>query len=90
MGNTLFALDHNGFLAKLGKMRMITISLIHWHAIALMPDDRKDGRDMLLWNGDAEVGAWFDDGFEGAGWAATRDVLPIEKVTHWADINSPE
>ncbi|MDO6416242.1 hypothetical protein Q4F19_17785 [Sphingomonas sp. BIUV-7] len=69
---------------------MVTLPLIHWQAIAAMPDDRKDGRDMLLWNGDAEVGAWFDNGLDGPGWAGTRDVLPIENVTHWADISLPE
>lgn len=57
---------------------------VPWHPIDCLPEDRKDGRDVLLWLGGdhAEIcswdGAWFD--------AVGREVAG---ATHWADTTGP-
>ena len=56
---------------------------IAWHLIESVPDDRKDGRDVLLWVSDYPAlcswdGAWFD--------AVGRVVAG---ATHWADVEGP-
>ena len=56
---------------------------IDWHTAAI-PDDRKDGREMLLWaaGGYAVICSWDD------GW---RDPVGREVVgaTAWADVGGP-
>ncbi|WP_303763790.1 helix-turn-helix domain-containing protein [Sphingobium yanoikuyae] len=52
------------------------------NAIATMPEDRKDGRDVLVWAGFPAIASWCD------GW---RDAVGHELagVTHWADLEGP-
>lgn len=71
---------------------MITMPLIDWKPTAAMPEDRKDGRDMLVWNGQADVAVWAQERWrdEGPGWNDTGEGMPINEVTFWADINPPE
>lgn len=47
-----------------------------------IPDDRKDGREVLLWTGSPIVSS-FDDGW--------RDPVgrPVQNATHWADVEGP-
>src|SRR3546814_1284403 len=44
---------------------VITAKYIPWDPIGAMPDDRKDGRLMLLWEGDRPVIGRWDDGRKG-------------------------
>lgn len=55
---------------------------IEWFPIAGIPEDRKDGRDVLLWAGRVILGSWCD------GWcdAVGREV---HGVTQWADAEGP-
>lgn len=76
---------------------MITVPLINWQPIANIPEDRKDGRDMLLWTDKAYLGGWMSDDFwtriwrSEPGWAVDDERgSPIENVRYWADINPPE
>jgi hypothetical protein len=61
-----------------------TSSPIAWQPLATAPDDRKDGRDVLLWVEDHGVLSSWDDGW--------RDPVGREVVgaTHLADIQGPE
>lgn len=54
-----------------------------WKSMEAIPDDRMDGRDILLWFGTAVICSWCD------GW---RDPVGREVVgaTLWADILEPE
>lgn len=74
---------------------------INWRPIATMPEDRKDGRDVLIWDqsrGEHDIAAWsencwLDDGLR-PGWHIRHTdpewwIRPRD-VTHWADINPPE
>lgn len=66
---------------------------IDWKQIETMPEDRKDGRQMLLWDysganvatWDARYCHWY------SGYASELDGSPIaiEDATFWADINAP-
>ncbi|WPZ05645.1 hypothetical protein [Pelagerythrobacter marinus] len=56
---------------------------IAWRSIEAVPDDRKDGRDVLLWVGSYPAlcswcGTWLD--------AVGRVVAG---ATHWADVEGP-
>jgi hypothetical protein len=68
---------------------------IDWRPIADLPADRKDGREILLWQGGnmigPDIGTWNPSGvFGGDGyWEALYEGAPISDVTHWADINPP-
>lgn len=64
---------------------------IEWHLIEQLPDDRKDGRDMLLWDDRGGVVASWSNGGWDTGHASemTGDTLMVETATHWADINCP-
>src|SRR3546814_19362317 len=44
---------------------VITAKYIPWEPIGAMTDDRKDGRLMLLWDGDRPVIGRWDDGRKG-------------------------
>jgi len=71
---------------------MITVPLINWQPMGAMPDDRKDGRQILLWNwAGASVATWTAEGWD-SGYASEMDgdCVLIEASTHWADINPPE
>jgi hypothetical protein len=66
--------------------------MIDWKPIAEMPEDRKDGREMLLWDGtSADVGVWASERWweEGPGWNETTEGGPLNDITHYADINPP-
>ncbi len=72
---------------------MIVPRTIPWEPIAAMPDDRKDGRPMLVWTpSGAEVASWEADVWdnEGPGWVEQQERMRVEFVTHWADISPPE
>lgn len=67
---------------------MITAKYIPWEPIRALPDDRKDGRHMLLWEGDRPVIGRWDDGRKG--WEDPEGMHLFEEITYWADINPPE
>ncbi|WP_253257941.1 hypothetical protein [Sphingobium sp. SA916] len=67
---------------------VITSKYIPWDSIGAMPDDRKEGRLMLLWEGDRPVIGRWDDGRKG--WEDPEGMHLFEEITDWADINSPE
>lgn len=81
---------------------MIVTKLIDWQPIASLPDDRKDGRLMLLWSpaGGTQLGYWdgkswaSDLGYQrypGGEWEApVFDKEGFVSVAYWADINPPE
>ena len=64
---------------------------IEWRPIRELPDDRKDGRDILLWDDRGGVVATWSDGGWGTGHVSeiTGDTLIVETATYWADINRP-
>ena len=67
---------------------MITAKYIPWEPIGTMPGDRKDGRRMLLWEGDgAVIGRWDD---ERKAWEDPESMRLFEEITYWVDINPPE
>lgn len=55
---------------------------INWNSIETMPDNRKDGRDMLLWNGHPVVCLWCD------GWRDPVGRL-VTNATCYADVEGP-
>jgi hypothetical protein len=60
---------------------------IDWQPIAIVPCERKDGRHLLLWQGEAFIGRWVTDA-DHAAWATVSD--RIITPTHWADVNPPK
>lgn len=64
---------------------------IEWRPIEQLPDDRKDGRDMLFWDDRGGVVACWSNGGWETGYAseATGETVMVETATHWADINRP-
>lgn len=71
---------------------MITVPLIHWQAMGALPDDRKDGRQILLWDdGGCNVATWNGQAWD-SGYASEVDGDPllIDLPKFWADINPPE
>lgn len=71
---------------------MITVPLINWQPMGVMPEDRKDGRLILLWeHGRCNVASWnwkaWDSGYTSE---IDGDPLLIESPAYWADINPPE
>lgn len=72
---------------------MIIVNSIPWQPIEDMPEDRKDGRQVLLWNEGPNIGSWhkgprwYDN---GPGWIDDGEGGPIDDVTAWADINTPD
>lgn len=60
-----------------------------WSDIDTIPDERRDGRDVLLWADGATVGRWFfrlwrDGEPDDGGWV-DRDGRYLENVTQWSD-----
>ncbi|MCI4591123.1 hypothetical protein MOK15_13605 [Sphingobium sp. BYY-5] len=66
---------------------MITSKHIPWEPIATLPENRKDGRRMLLWEGDLPVIGRWDSQREV--WEDPESMHLLEEITHWADINPP-
>nr|WP_047166065.1 hypothetical protein [Sphingomonas sp. Y57] len=59
-----------------------------WSAISRLPADRKDGRRMLLWEGDQPViGRWDADRDH---WEEPESMQLFEAITYWADIEAPK
>ncbi len=63
---------------------------IDWRPLSAVPDDRKDGRDVLLWAaiGQSEyaaVGAWCD-----GRWVDMMFGKDIVGATHFADVEGPQ
>lgn len=58
---------------------------IAWHSIADIPEDRKNGRDMLLWidRGYSAICTAYEDAWHDAVGCV------IVGVTHWADVEGP-
>lgn len=56
---------------------------IAWQPLAHMPDDRKDGRDLLVWSrGFPAIASWLN------GWRdAVGNIVP--DVTSYADVEGP-
>lgn len=79
---------------------MIVAKLIDWQPMAAMPDDRKDGRLLLLWSavGGTQLGYWGGDGWRSdlgfqqsnGGEAPLFTEEKFADLTYWADINPPE
>jgi hypothetical protein len=71
--------------------------MITWTPIEQLPDELKDGREVLLWLGDdgATVASWVD--YSGsyrpegqfADWNDERGPLGFLTVTHFAEITPP-
>lgn len=63
-------------------MNAIRQAHLDWRGIEAIPDDRKDGRDVLLWIGAVIVATWCD------GW---RDAVGrlVHGATHYADVEGP-
>lgn len=82
---------------------MIIAKLIDWQPIASLPEDRKDGRIMLLWADDQAVTARWNAEIVEYGvprptrgaWdtgffsGPTDDPETVTSPTYWADINPP-
>ena len=59
--------------------------MIDWQPIATVPEDRKDGRRLLVWaSGSPFIAVW-----GGACWVDAYEEGELSP-TYWADINSPE
>lgn len=66
---------------------MTTPSTSDWRPISEVPDDRKDGRRLLLWEEDqAVVGRWDPDRKD---WEDPESMHLYEEITFWADILTP-
>lgn len=58
-----------------------------WRRVSDLPDDRKDGRPMLLWEGDRPViGRWDVD---RQSWEDPESMHLYDEITSWADIVAP-
>lgn len=64
-------------------MIQLAVPIHIWGPIAAIPEDRRDGRDVLLWAGHMLVGSWCDCWCDAVG-------RPVRGVTHWADVGGPE
>ena len=53
-----------------------------WHNLDSIPDDRMDGRDVLLWIGRAVLAIWCDGWCDAVG-------RPVQGATHYADVGGP-
>lgn len=64
---------------------------ILWIAISELPEELKDGREVLLWDGDsADVCTWTVRNWDGEqSWIDTGVGGPITDVTHYCEINAP-
>lgn len=70
-----------------------------WRPMAEMPDEYRDGRDVLLWDLDrrdqdnkgvgAVVARWSAD-WRGWDLPASDGVAGVYEATHWAPITPPE
>lgn len=70
------------------KTHMISPSSSGWRLISELPDDRKDGRRVLLWEEDqAVIGRW--DSYRH-GWQDPENMHLFEEISYWADILFPE
>jgi hypothetical protein len=66
---------------------MLMTSSSGWNRITMLPPDRRDGRRMLLWEGDQPViGRWDPDRDH---WQDPESMQLFEEITHWADIEPP-
>ncbi len=65
---------------------------VDWRQIEELPEKLKDGRSVLLWDGDyLELGEWSKETWYGSpGWVDLYVGNPIEGVTHFAEVSPPE
>lgn len=68
--------------AQVAFPRPVLETLTTWTPIATIPDDRRDGRDVLLWAGHLIVCSWCD------GWCDPVGRL-VRGATHYADVEGP-
>lgn len=66
--------------------------MIDWRPIEEIPDELKDGRQVLLWDGvfGAQVARWqrfWDTGFASE---IDGDPIAVEDATHFAEISPPD
>ena len=67
---------------------MTTPSTSDWHPISAVPDDRKDGRRLLLWDFDQPViGRWDPD---REGWEDPDSMSIYDEIVLWADVFAPQ
>lgn len=64
---------------------LTVINPIPWADIATIPDDRKDGRGVLLWIKDGYPALC---SFDGVWCDAVGQ--EVRGATHWADVEGPE
>ncbi|EJL23951.1 hypothetical protein [Novosphingobium sp. AP12] len=63
---------------------------IEWQPIDAMPKDRKDGRDMLLWEErGAATASWSGGAWDTCYESIEGGTITLSDVTFWADINRP-
>jgi hypothetical protein len=67
---------------------MATSADFSWREIAVLPDDRKDGRRLLLWEGDQPVIGRWDP--HRRSWEDPESMQLFEEITHWADVHAPD
>lgn len=71
--------DPENFSAR----RSTAVSPIFWRGIEYIPDDRRDGRDVLLWvDGHSALCSWCD------GWRDSVGRI-VRGATHYADVEGP-
>ena len=67
---------------------VVTQSSSGWRHISELPTDRKDGRRMLLWEGDqAVIGRW---DFDRQSWEDPESMSIYEEIALWAAILPPQ
>ncbi|EJU14124.1 hypothetical protein LH128_05178 [Sphingomonas sp. LH128] len=66
---------------------------IDWCPIAGLPDALKDGREVLVWDGEnADVACWQEHAHFGQGdpgWQDTGVGGELSGITHYAEIDPP-
>jgi len=58
------------------------VTYLNWRPIADIPEDRKDGRDVLLWIGRVIIASWCDVWCDAVG-------RPVRGAMYWADVEGP-
>ncbi len=65
--------------------------MITWTPIAQLPDELKDGREVLLWSDDPRIKGAIQVDWVGTGWAEVMEGRLLDDIdfTHFAEITPP-